>query len=61
MLAGHPGARRMYENTVQKYYWTHMTNDVHHTVKGCRSCASARGTVLKHHKYLKLFSTSDPP
>ena len=59
-LAGHPGAIRMYYTLRREYYWPMMASDVYNTVKECSSCASVRGTLFKHQKYLKLFPAAGP-
>ena len=59
-LAGHPGARRMYDTMRCEFYWPHMANDVYETVQRCESCAATRGTQYTKQKHLRLFPANGP-
>lgn len=60
LLAGHPGARRMYDSIRREFYWPHMANDVYQVVKESNSCARMRGTRHAHQKHLRLFPANGP-
>lgn len=38
-VGGTPGERRMYHTIRCEYYWPHMANDVHTTMRDCCECA----------------------
>ena len=60
LIAGHPGARRMYDTLRAQFYWPHMANDIFQAVRDCRSCARVRGTTYKHRRFLRLFPAEYP-
>ena len=60
VLAGHPGATRMYYTLRKNYYWPHMAFDALSVAARCESCAQVRGTQFRHQRLLKLFPATGP-
>lgn len=58
-LAGHQGARRMYDSPRRNFHWHMIRNDDKMLVENCNECHKT-GTRQKYRRILKLFTPAGP-
>ena len=60
IMAGHPGAQRLYKTLRKSFYWPRMIMDCYEHVRSCVSCSKKQLRTRTKTTFLKLFPPSRP-